>query len=383
MIYHISFPQKKFLSTAFNSIESVSSGNNRFIFIDKQRADLTVEETGIEQRYIAYAGKLSDTVYELVNSDECDGVIVYWISPELISLVLNMDPSKTVLWRSYGSDINDIIYSSHNYFDVLTKRYVQGEGLVPTLKRLLRPLYNSITGKQKLLNKKYDFFRRIDYCCTTTEYEFNALAKLVPGFKAKYALFVLVSTDDVEFNLDAHPDKIMLCHSGHPINNHLDLFHKLNEFKNHTAKYIVPLSYGNADYITFLKKEGAHLLVNQFVPLTDYMALGEYKNVIKGCFAFILNSRIQQGAANVNQFLLLGAKVYLNEENPFFKEKIKQGITIFSIQNDLTEEHLFNHPLSDEEKKRNREIILSITGKEVVSKQHQYICSLFKNKKAS
>jgi dTDP-N-acetylfucosamine:lipid II N-acetylfucosaminyltransferase len=143
-----------------------------------------------------------------------------------------------------------------------------------------------------------------------------------------------ITLDSLE-NKRVSGDNILVGNSAHYSNNHIDMFKLLRKKRISFNKCIVPLSYGDEEYRKSILKAGSQLLGSQFQPLTEFMPIGEYLQIISSCSCAFFNVRRQQAMGNIALMLLLGARVYLREENPAFSFLMRKGIDLFSIARDM------------------------------------------------
>jgi dTDP-N-acetylfucosamine:lipid II N-acetylfucosaminyltransferase len=168
-------------------------------------------------------------------------------------------------------------------------------------------------------------------------------------------------------------DAVMVGHSSFTYHNHADVFFQLSEFNDFTSRILVPLSYGNPIYRDKVIALGNRLFNSQIQYLNDFLPFDEYLREISRCHSFILNSKVQSGGANIIYFLLKGLKVYLREENPVYKDYIKAGIKLFSVQTELSRAHLIGYHLSESEIKNNIQIVKRLFSPEKEIENVKYI----------
>jgi len=107
----------------------------------------------------------------------------------------------------------------------------------------------------------------------------------------------------------------MLGNSADPQNNHLDMLNALSHLKG-TLKVYCVLSYGivDTDYVNRVKSLGGELFGDDFIPLTNFMNLVDYKVLIESIdFACYYHNR-QQAMGNIFQFLHMGKPVFIRRD---------------------------------------------------------------------
>ena len=167
-------------------------------------------------------------------------------------------------------------------------------------------------------------------------------------------------------------DNILIGNSASETNNHLEVFELLKNFNISEKKLVVPLSYGDKNYAERICKEGEELFENNFSPLTTFMSLEAYNDIIQKCSIVIMNHYRQQAIGNIVSMLWMGAKVYLDERNTFYHYLKRIGVSVYSIDVDLIPENpLVFQSLEINEVKMNREILRKEIGFDVLKKDLQ------------
>lgn len=156
----------------------------------------------------------------------------------------------------------------------------------------------------------------------------------------------------------------MAGNSASATNNHVELFRKIRDQVDLSErKIIVPLSYGDICYRDKVIVDGKKILGNAFMPLVDFMPIGEYHKIISSCQFVVMNHLRQQALGNICSGLLAGAKIYLNNKNPLMNWFENKGAYIGCIDDiDMI-------PLSGYEKNVNRSIVFSGWSTEVQNKK--------------
>lgn len=220
---------------------------------------------------------------------------------------------------------------------------------------------------EKSVNDK--FIARVNFfsCCVPDDFE--ALQRALPGFKAQFLPLNYYSTEDVFLRGDSLQElsghDILLGNSADPTNNHIEALRVLSKIGMQGRKVVVPLSYGVTDirYKEKLLKDGSELLGESFIPLTSFMSLPEYNQLVSGCGNIIMNHIRQQAMGNISAGLLRGGKVFLRPENPIYKFYTRMGVKLFPFSDDLTIADL-NTPLNKDDARQNKEIMLRIWSRE-------------------
>lgn len=151
---------------------------------------------------------------------------------------------------------------------------------------------------------------------------------------------------------------ILLGNSASFSNNHLEAFDILKSLNIKQRKIIVPLSYGNSSYADYIQRRGSEIFNNQFEPMRYFLPLEEYRKKLQKCGIVIMNHYRSQAVGNILMMLWLGSKVFLHESNPLFYFLKRNGIIIYSINKDLTNNNpMALEKLSTDEIGNNRNIL--------------------------
>ncbi|GHT77561.1 hypothetical protein AGMMS50262_18880 [Bacteroidia bacterium] len=271
--------------------------------------------------------------------------------------LLRLNKETKLIWISFGFDIYsdtsimrlDKFPIKMNLFSTKTKRY-----LISHLRYLLGMFYRS--PENYIAYPR--FLQRVDYVSTVFNEEYEWLMK-DKNLHAKRFSFKFVDHN----KYDKLPEQIamgkrwgiLVGNSIMPTANHLDIFEKLKAMPlAQKDKIIVPLSYAGAKtYRNYLIRVGKKMLGEQhLMPLLNYVPLNEYLSLLANCKAAIMGYKRQQGIGNISWLFIYGAKVYLPKESVTYLHYKNMGVEVFSIEEDLTYEHL-NTPLSHEQIEKN------------------------------
>jgi dTDP-N-acetylfucosamine:lipid II N-acetylfucosaminyltransferase len=122
---------------------------------------------------------------------------------------------------------------------------------------------------------------------------------------------------------------LLIGNSGSPTNNHLDIVQFLESHKVE-ANLLVPVSYGDSRYISFLKKN-LRYSYGKLEFVDRYMPFEEYLQFISEADALIMNAIRPQGYGNILMMLYMDKPVYFNEKNVSLPDLTLNGIKWRSI----------------------------------------------------
>ena len=227
-------------------------------------------------------------------------------------------------WMVWGGDLYNLPSLDSSCYEPLTyKKFVEGN------RSWQNKLYHlKILLTQSPFSKKA--FAQVSNVLTWMKEEYSFALEHLP-INAQHKFFFY--ENEVPYHqLDSlatrvkNSDRSVLIvgNSGSPTNNHLDAIHLLE--KNRVeADLIVPLSYGDPHYISFLKKEitfsyGKVSLLERFMPFDEYL------NLIASSDGLIMNTLRPQGYGNIFMMMYLGRPVYLNPKNISLPDLDRAGL---------------------------------------------------------
>ena len=221
--------------------------------------------------------------------------------------------------------------------------------------------------------------KRIDYCLTDIPEDFT----FVKGYLQSdikelwYNYYSVEETIGDLADSACNGNNVLIGNSCSLTCNHLDglkMVRKLNLPAK--AKVYVPLSYGEAWLKKAVSKWGSLLLGDRFTPLMSFLSRDKYNMIIKSCSIVIMPHYRPQAFGNMLTALWLGSRVFLSERNKLFSFFKRIGTIVFSIEHDLSSSCIVLGPLSEVERKQNRDAISSLYRKEVMYSKNLQIVSV-------
>jgi dTDP-N-acetylfucosamine:lipid II N-acetylfucosaminyltransferase len=353
---------EKFINSAYRQFEAVAPGKNEFRILTASP----------DFKHVAMQpGIWKSTVAESVQSiapaiTKNDLVIFHSLADVMFPIVLALKKDVPTVWFCFGYEIynDNHFYSENVSFDMLTKaRFgIPEPALSAKIKSLAYQtlqLFKPGAALSPIAIKK-KAIARIDCLASSFDEEFEAIQKLIGHKKKPFAFWYYPIENMVNIAHEIANDRpdILIGNSGHATGNHLDVFEKIKHYKLDGRKAIVPLSYGNRAYIDAILPFGKDMLGDPFYPLTDFMTLDAYNEMLARCGVAILNCRRQQAVGNTIALLWFGSKVFLSKHNPFFHYLRRIGVGVFSYENDLNQDSC-NTLLSAAAIAQNRKVLLT------------------------
>jgi len=317
-----------------------------------------------------------------------DAVFIHGLTGFACELVKRGKGKIKFVWIGMGCDYYDMIFEDSNELlkpetkaikEKLSKRY---SGFFQNIRKKL-----SATLFQYRNYKKTDISKKIQYFAPVLESEYIKLKTMYPDSIGKY----------VDWNYGA-PSKlidgglsvsdvvgmnILIGNSAAITNNHVDVFKMLKDVPlKEKSKLIVPLSYGGRRYRKIVVEQGRFFFGERFYPVLEFLNYNDYMNLVASCSVVIMNHKRQQAGTNIAVALFMGARVFLDPDNAFYKEYLDNGVVIHSIAELTSSPHLIYSPLPSVEVARNKEILKKMWGhSKIIDKTKKLLDVIQENKK--
>jgi hypothetical protein len=205
-------------------------------------------------------------------------------------------------------------------------------------------LYLYKLRKKSLISDLYEIVRRFIiknlYGIVAFIKEDYELAKKWYKTKAKhYYSFLYPNPIYREINLPKINNKnnkyiyIQVGNAADPALNHLEVFQKLEKYKNKNIKIVCPLAYGYNNYRNKIIQKGVETFGNKFYSITKLLSFGEYSELLATVDIAIFNFQGQQAGYNILTLIGLGKKVYINNNTTFWKLCSNFGLKVYNYNN--------------------------------------------------
>lgn len=358
IIYHIAIDEK-FINAAQYQFQKATNTPNEFYIIHPK--DKPLKHVTISEQVHILANKKTEKTQLCQTITEQDLVVFHSLNSKFYDIVLQLPKATKTIWMCFGFEV----YNDKRYF-TQQQTYAPKtlERIIPKIsenrqtsfsgyvKRMLKGVIRFFHKDYKLTKpeKKRKAIQRIDYLGTSFQEEFDMITKRIRLQKKLfeywyYPLEKIVATTVV---MNSAKEHILVGNSGFPTLNHLDVFERLAKIPNiKQASLIVPLNYGNDDYIATLKAKGEELLGDAFKPLDTFLPLEEYNKILQNVAVAIFYNYRQQALGNIIALLYMGAKVYLSKQNPIYHFFKRHQVKIYSFDTDFDENMLTALDLED------------------------------------
>jgi len=363
MNLHI-MPDDKFIDEFISVANEVNPESNTFL-VNATDNPHYVKSKGKNVYLAKYGtGEFSRIVGDL---SQYERVYIHFLTQEMCSFI-NKNAHKKVmfLWLFWGGDLYEHI--TYPLLDESTQRYVKmrNRAFIPGLLMTIK----SWRAKQREHSERLRAIQRLSYILHFDEGEYRLVQKYFPT-QAKYLFFSypnvlqfdlldqpldidIVIAVTQERGIDLTKKILLLGNSGWEVGNHLSVLQGCAASKKDDYQIVVPLSYGNPDYIDYVIAQGKKLLGSAFVPLTTFLAPQIYSQLIKVAEAGVFNSRRTQGVGNIIALLYVGKQVFLNPVSLYYHFLCRRGVKVYSVDQLFSKEI---EPLDSLSAEKNREII--------------------------
>ena len=128
---------------------------------------------------------------------------------------------------------------------------------------------------------------------------------------------------------ECKPIRVLVGNSATPSNRHKEIFRLLSEYKNEEIEVLVPLSYGCESYRNEVLQSGRELLGATFRPILDYMNREQYRELLSTISVGVFNHNRQQGLGNIQLLMGNGAKIFIADDGPMWKDFAEEGRIVY------------------------------------------------------
>ncbi|MCE3221736.1 TDP-N-acetylfucosamine:lipid II N-acetylfucosaminyltransferase [Vibrio diabolicus] len=276
---------------------------------------------------------------------KCEKIIVHGISHFYLVLSLCFMPwiHKKLYWVIWGGDL--YYYKT----GVSSKYYGIKEVFRKFLISRLRGFISIVKG---------DF----DKACNW----YNAKGKFLESFVYTSNIYSgkKLSLDEVIVSEDNRGKNILIGNSASKSNNHQQVFELLSKLNLDEVENIYcPLSYGPSEYALEIKLIGENIFGDKFVPIMEFMPLGDYNKILDDVDIAIFGHDRQQAMGNIINLVGRGKMVFISKNITSFEFFTKLGVNIRAIEN------LSISTLSADESYKNNKIISEYFCEKTLVKQ--------------
>jgi len=348
---------EKFINSAIEQFESAFPHNNSFYIVSSFYQDTF--------KYVKN-NKITKSISEpdLLNLElnENDIIILHSLCPTFYDFVCKQNRKIKIICIFFGYEIYNDVYLN-NFLDIYDNETIRKCNLNPPswiykIKEFIK-LKTIFKDHKYSLKRKLNALERVNYFGIPYIEEYNKVSELTKIQKKQFIFWYYPIENIIDINAPIHlaKSKMLIGHSGTMTCNHLDVFLKLQDINFKMESLVLPLNYGDIEYIELVKKVASQYFQQNVIFLESFMPLDEYNLILSSIKVAILNNKRQQAIGNTIALLWFGAKVFLSEKNTFFHFLKRNKIIVFSYENELNLD-LLKNGLSMEEIKYNRQLLL-------------------------
>lgn len=364
-----------------NQMEECFPDENRFMLLSDNQL-LKVNDPVFKNKILYHED------WPHLNFSNIDGIIIHYLSIKAARLIQEVPKNIPISCSIWGGDFYNFLPEfKQKLYGKLTRKYLNHSRNLPLLyyilkDRIIFPISDGYNIWKKAVARVKIFSTVIPYEKNLVEKYFKCNTTYLP--LPTNSLEKVLNTDNYESTIitkENFSKNILIGNSGNPTNNHLEVLHFVNRFKDEDLSVHLPLTYGNKGYINDICKTGKSLLGTKFFPLLNHLSKTDFCRFINCFNIFIFNNYRQQGIGTIVNALWSGGKVFFSNKNvtsSYFKDN---DLKIFSIEDDLftsTVSNLFI-PLTEEEILSNRKILIKLYSDESVNSSiKNFISSLKK-----
>lgn len=381
-------PDDKFSDAAYESFERASAGVCTYYVPSTKRGKKLNYIKTFTPNFISLYDIISGSVIkELLTYDL---IVVHTLSTfniAVISKISNYANRPKIVWIGMGYDYYDLIHNKTSDQFLVDTSLIATKLEKGTEKRLNQKLLERTKKLFKYLalrpKSKKEVLNHIDYFSPVLPSEYTKV-KDKCSIRAKYIRWNYGVSSRFFENpngslVDQSKNNILLGNSSTLTNNHIEALNLLSNMQFEFYKIVCPLSYGDSAYKNYIVDYGSQLFGSKFQPLTEFISLEDYLEIIQDCPIVIMNHLRQQAGGNISSMLYKGATIFLNKENPLYDFYHSQGVTIFTIDELKDNPELINYRLDNDEIALARKVLKSNFGLQASINNTQNLLSLAKN----
>ena len=347
MLLHL-MNDEKIIDRTIRLFESEMPGNNLFVIFGDKGTFRSVTAT---ERVIP-PGAYRPGAYPDITA-----IVVHALDLSKIAFIEQKCPQEIpVYWIIWGKDLYNRLLAPNGFrmFDYSASYYTP-------LRRLVVPLRNLKYRIRAVRTMRFVRTRVTSLVTDITHNDYDVFARYYPEIRRiPHAEFFYYPIDEILgpalFKAQTNGQNILIGNSNSLTNNHEYAFRQLAGLDLGARKLIVPLSYnGNPTYRRTVINTGKRLFGDQFMPLTQFMPLAEYNELMQSASVAIYANWRQEAIGNILIALYLGAKVFLAARNPVYAWAQGLGLHVFELEK--IDQQELDTPLSAQDRLHNRMIL--------------------------
>ena len=312
-----------------------------------------------------------DTWGKIVNDDKIDIIYLHGLWPDFLKAVDYIRDGVKVMWWVYGMEIYENCFGyapllrmkilmPRTYQFVLSNCSTLRSRLGVSLSFYFPKFYDIVKNIKNLLYRRPDYLRRmlarIDFAFTPLPVELDELKSKNRYLHAKaFRIKGIVVKEPIVVHQKS--GQILLEHSAHISNNHLDVIDALKQVDMRGRIIHIPLSYGSYKMKEAVKSNAVFKNAKTNC-IEEVLPFDQYKSLVLGCSHAVFGMLRQSGLGNIYLCIRSGIKIFFFKDSILYKHFISQGYYVYSIEEDMTDETI-RTPLTREESIHNYDLFYS------------------------
>lgn len=221
----------------------------------------------------------------------CDWIFVNCMPDWLNTLKIKRKYQSKIIWRTWGQE-----------FRFADK---DGEILQNYIKKAVR----------YLLRQEVRRFRAVGVANIVDELDIRDRFGDVKTIRYPYPIResnLEILKQQVKEKKSSDPYCVMVGHSGHPVDNHIEVLRRLEKFQSENICIYIAFSYGNEEYMTEVRKYVQENWNDKVVIIDQFLPYPKFAELCAKMDAVILDGIQSYALGNVEIFLELQKKFFLN-----------------------------------------------------------------------
>lgn len=393
-ILHLAHYDEKFIKVVADIFNSYDGASNLFLVFSAdvpaaQKFFANLNHIRVVDNQYIYSKFLDEDL------DWCDCLVVHYLDPLKARVIMRAPKDLPIVWSGWGADYYSLIAKGEKNLlgkktqqlvkSLIKHRSVRGPKMLRWVKNVVRLiLLRRIRHAVRLMLDAQvvkKAIKRANYFSSPFPEDFELLkTHLGPDWLVKYVRVFYGSAKVTYMPGPEHiyGNNILVGNSATPTNNHLEVFDMLAQIDLGGRQIIAPLSYGDPIYREAIISYGRNLFGSRFKPIVEFMPLEQYNTLIAGCSVAVMGHRRQQGGGNTVTALYKGARVFLDEANTVYQYLKSQGAFVNNLKELQTDGVAVFVPLTEDQKRKNREVLEDYAGHEMVMRSVGELVELVK-----
>lgn len=357
-IVHV-FPDSVFLPFTADVFEEAAPGLNTFLVYSQhpEARQHDLSRVPRMERVRTDPAGLDRVVDALAGSDLA---VFHSVGEFAAQALLRCPPGPARMWSGWGGDYyGSDLFPHAGLLGPQTARFARQH-------RTLRAQLGWFRLRYRATRPLHAAARATDLFSAPIPEDLRVFRRRFGGFRGDYAQLNYASVEDT-FAPGTTPvagDDILLGNSAALSNNHLELLELLSRRPLAGRRVVAPLSYGDPGYADAVSARGRELFGSDFLPLRDFLPLGEYVEIISRCGLVLMGHRRQQGIGNVATAMWSGAAVVLDARSPLTRFLRTRGAELTTLQ-DMSRTGLPGAP-DEAGRAANRRVLQDFWGRDTV-----------------